>query len=78
MACTTGIHHTVGIDLVAMSINDLLCTGAEPLFFLDYVALSHDDPERLEAIVRVFQMRVSHLIALVGGETAILPDLYAR
>jgi phosphoribosylformylglycinamidine cyclo-ligase len=79
VACTTGVHHTVGIDLVAMSINDLLCTGAEPLFFLDYVALSHDDPERLEAIVRgISDACVASDCALVGGETAILPDLYAR
>jgi len=79
VACTAGVHHTVGIDLVAMSINDLLCTGAEPLFFLDYVALSHDDPERLEAIVRgISDACVASDCALVGGETAILPDLYAR
>ncbi|MDA7938135.1 phosphoribosylformylglycinamidine cyclo-ligase [Pirellulales bacterium] len=79
VACTTGIHHTVGIDLVAMSVNDLLCTGAEPLFFLDYVALSHDDPERLEEIVRgISDACVESDCALVGGETAILPDLYAR
>jgi len=79
VACTTGVHHTVGIDLVAMSVNDLLCTGAEPLFFLDYVALSHDDPERLEAIVRgISNACVASDCALVGGETAILPDLYAR
>ena len=79
VACTTGVHHTVGIDLVAMSVNDLLCTGAEPLFFLDYVALSHDDPERLEEIVRgISDACVESDCALVGGETAILPDLYAR
>ena len=79
VACTTGVHHTVGIDLVAMRVNDLLCTGAEPLFFLDYVALSHDDPERLEEIVRgISDACVESDCALVGGETAILPDLYAR
>ena len=51
VATLTGVHNTVGIDLVAMSVNDALCTGAEPLFFLDYVAMSHDDPALLEQIV---------------------------
>lgn len=79
VATAAGIHHTVGIDLVAMSINDLLCTGAEPLFFLDYVAMSHDEPPLLEAIVRgIADACVASDCALVGGETAILPDLYQR
>ena len=51
MAQLAGRHDTVGIDLVAMSVNDALCCGAEPLFFLDYVAMSHDDPALLEEIV---------------------------
>src|SRR5687768_5285459 len=51
VASRMGIHNTVGIDLVAMSVNDALCCGAEPLFFLDYVAMSHDDPALLEQIV---------------------------
>jgi phosphoribosylformylglycinamidine cyclo-ligase len=72
-----GIHSTVGIDLVAMSVNDALCTGAEPLFFLDYVAMSHDDPGLLEQIVRgIADACVECECALVGGETAILPDMY--
>ena len=77
LAVTAGIHHTVGIDLVAMSVNDALCTGAEPLFFLDYVALSHDDPDLLEQIVRgIADACVECECALVGGETAILPEMY--
>ena len=79
VAQLVGRHDTVGIDLVAMSVNDALCCGAEPLFFLDYVAMSHDDPERLEAIVRgVSDGCVEADCALLGGETAIMPDIYAR
>ena len=74
-----GRHDTVGIDLVAMSVNDALCCGAEPLFFLDYVAMSHDDPDTLEQIVRgISDGCVDADCALLGGETAIMPDLYAR
>ncbi len=51
VAAMMGVHDTVGIDLVAMSVNDALCCGAEPLFFLDYVALPKDDPGLLEKIV---------------------------
>jgi phosphoribosylformylglycinamidine cyclo-ligase len=62
-----------------MSVNDALCTGAEPLFFLDYVAMSHDDPNLLEQIVRgIADACVECECALVGGETAILPDMYQR
>ena len=79
VAVTAGVHHTVGIDLVAMSVNDALCTGAEPLFFLDYVGMSHDDPALLEQIVRgIADACVECECALVGGETAILPDMYQR
>jgi len=79
VASLTGRHDTVGIDLVAMSINDALCCGAEPLFFLDYVAMSHDDPVLLEQIVSgISQGCVEADCALLGGETAIMPDLYAR
>jgi phosphoribosylformylglycinamidine cyclo-ligase len=77
VATLAGIHHTVGIDLVAMSVNDALCTGAEPLFFLDYVAMGRDDPPLLESIVRgIADGCVESDCSLVGGETAILPDMY--
>lgn len=77
VATLAGIHDTVGIDLVAMSVNDALCTGAEPLFFLDYVAMGRDDPPLLESIVRgIADGCVESECALVGGETAILPDMY--
>jgi phosphoribosylformylglycinamidine cyclo-ligase len=67
------------VDLVAMSVNDALCCGAEPLFFLDYVAMSHDDPVLLEQIVEgVSRGCLDADSALLGGETAIMPDLYAR
>jgi phosphoribosylformylglycinamidine cyclo-ligase len=79
VAQLAGRHDTVGIDLVAMCVNDILCCGAEPLFFLDYVAMSHDDPQLLEAIVRgISDGCIESDVALVGGETAIMPDLYAR
>ena len=79
VAQLAGVHDTVGIDLVAMSVNDALCCGAEPLFFLDYVAMSHDDPERLEQIVEGISAGcIESDCALLGGETAIMPDLYAR
>jgi len=78
VAVATGIHNTVGIDLVAMSVNDALCCGAEPLFFLDYVAMPKDDPTLLEQIVEgITAGCIQADCALLGGETAILPDLYA-
>ncbi len=70
-------HDTVGIDLVAMSVNDCLCTGGEPLFFLDYLAMPRDDPKLVRSLVAGITegcMRAD--CALVGGETAILPDFY--
>src|SRR5215211_2501321 len=72
-----GIHNTVGIDLVGMCVNDVLCCGAEPLFFLDYVAMGKDDPALLEAIVSgISDGCVASDTALIGGETAIMPDMY--
>ncbi len=79
VAQLTNIHNTVGIDLVAMCVNDIICCGAEPLFFLDYVAMSHDDPDALEQIVEgISNGCLDADCALLGGETAIMPDLYAR
>jgi phosphoribosylformylglycinamidine cyclo-ligase len=79
VATLAGRHDTVGIDLVAMSVNDCICCGAEPLFLLDYVAMSHDEPAKLEAIVAgVAAGCLEADCALLGGETAIMPDLYAR
>ncbi|MEZ6121056.1 MAG: phosphoribosylformylglycinamidine cyclo-ligase [Pirellulaceae bacterium] len=78
VATRLGVHHTVGIDLVAMSVNDAICCGAEPLFFLDYVAMSKDDPDQLEQIVQgISDGCVLADCSLLGGETAIMPDMYA-
>lgn len=77
VAIQAGIYNTIGIDLVAMCVNDCLCLGAEPLFFLDYIALGKDDPERLvELMEGVTKGCVLSKAALLGGETAIMPDLY--
>jgi len=77
LAVASGRHETVGIDLVAMSVNDCLCAGAEPLLFLDYVAMSRDDPALTERIVRgISDGCVEAECSLLGGETAILPDFY--
>ena len=77
LAFATGRHKTVGIDLVAMSVNDVLCCGAEPLFFLDYIAMSKDNPELTHAVVGgISDGCIEAECALLGGETAILPDFY--
>src|SRR5215207_2993100 len=77
VAQRVGVHNTVGTDLVAMCVNDVLCCGAEPLFFLDYVAMGKDDPAVLEAIVSgISDGCVASDMALIGGETAIMPDMY--
>src|SRR6516225_7110887 len=78
VAILAGKYDTVGIDLVAMSVNDCLCSGAEPLLFLDYLAMPKDDPAlTLQLLQGVSDGCVESGCALVGGETAILPDLYA-
>lgn len=77
VAGLTGKHDTVGIDLVAMSVNDCLCTGGEPLLFLDYLALPKDDPPLVRELIKgISDGCMEADCALVGGETAILPDFY--
>src|SRR5438552_6531308 len=70
-------YDTVGIDLVAMSVNDCLCTGGEPLVFLDYLAMPRDDPALTKELIKgISDGCMEADCALVGGETAILPDFY--
>lgn len=70
-------HDTVGIDLVAMSVNDLICSGATPLFFLDYVAVHKVHPQQVEQIVAGISEGCRQAgCALIGGETAEMNDMY--
>ncbi|MHC4982624.1 MAG: phosphoribosylformylglycinamidine cyclo-ligase [Planctomycetota bacterium] len=90
MACTDGVGtkimvalamnklETIGIDCVAMNVNDLICTGAEPLFFLDYIGTGRLGPKRMAEIVKgVTAGCMKAECALLGGETAEMPDVYS-
>jgi len=71
-------HDTIGIDAVAMCVNDVLVQGAMPIFFLDYIAVGKNFPERIEQIVKgVADGCVLSECALIGGETAEMPDMYS-
>ncbi len=79
IAFQTGIHNTIGIDAVAMSVNDVVVLGAKPLFFLDYLAFNKVDPELAEQILSGLAEGCRQAgCALIGGETAEMGDLYGK
>lgn len=77
LAFLTDRHDTVGIDCVAMCVNDVACAGGEPLFFLDYIACGHNEPEKIAMIVKgVAEGCRMAGASLIGGETAEMPGFY--
>src|SRR5471030_29344 len=79
IAIESGVHNTIGIDLVAMCVNDIVVQGAEPLFFLDYFATGKLDPAiGVEIVKGIAAACIESGCALIGGETAEMPGLYAK
>ncbi len=78
VACAAGIHSTVGADILNHCVNDILTQGAEPLFFLDYIAMGKLDPRVLEQVIEGLSRAAKQAgCSLIGGETAEMPDVYA-
>ncbi|MFC6294982.1 phosphoribosylformylglycinamidine cyclo-ligase [Lactiplantibacillus daoliensis] len=79
VAIAANQHTTIGIDLVAMCVNDILAQGAKPQFFLDYLGLGHTDTDRVKAILQGVVAGCQQAgTALIGGETAEMPDMYGQ
>jgi len=77
LAQEANIHSSIGIDLVAMCVNDIITVGATPLYFLDYIAIGKNDPDLIEEIIKGITIGCKLAgVALIGGETAEMPDVY--
>src|SRR5271167_2736511 len=78
IAIATGVHSTVGADILNHCVNDILTQGAEPLFFLDYIAMGKLDTRTLEQVIEGMSRAAKQAgCSLIGGETAEMPDMYA-